>query len=137
VNLPAPAPAIPNTPDAATARPADALLVVCLCAAWCRTCDAYAATFAAAMARLQVDQPQLQARWIDVEDEADLLGDVDVETFPTLLVLQGEQVRFAGPLTPQPETLTRVLRAALDPGPAAAQRPEIEALARRLRAAPP
>jgi hypothetical protein len=52
------------------------------------------------------------AHWIDIEDEADLLGDLDVETFPTLLVAHGVQVRFFGPLEPQPETVRRMLLAA-------------------------
>jgi hypothetical protein len=121
--------------DPSAACPAaqpDRLQVVCLCAAWCRTCEGYAEVFDAAMAHLRAEHPQLQARWIDIEDEADLLGDVDVETFPTLVVVQKGQVRFAGPLTPQPETLNRVLRAALGGGPAAPQPAEIEAFAQRL-----
>jgi hypothetical protein len=76
----------------------------------------------------------LAARWVDIEDEADLLGHVDIETFPTLVLLDEQHVRFFGPLTPQPDTLRRVLRATLDgPAPASAE-PEVEALAQRLRA---
>ena len=115
------------------------LTVACLCAAWCRTCDGYAAVFAHAMAA----HPQLRARWVDIEDEADLLGDFDVETFPTLLIADAQRVYFAGPLTPQPQTLQRVLRAALASAaaqhsdaaaPVDASAPEMLALARRLRA---
>ncbi len=109
------------------------LHVACLCAAWCRTCDAYAAIFEQAMATLRLQHPALQAHWIDIEDESELLGDLDIETFPTLVIVAGAQLRFAGPLTPQPETLQRVLRAALDnatPTPASA---EVLAFAQRLR----
>jgi hypothetical protein len=49
--------------------------------------------------------------WVDIEDEADLVGDLDVETFPTLVIADDTQVRFAGPVTPQRETLQRLLRA--------------------------
>jgi hypothetical protein len=113
----------PNTED---------LHVACLCAAWCRTCDAYAAVFDRAMAALRQQQPGLRAHWIDIEDEAELLGELDIETFPTLVVLVGPQLRFAGTLTPQPETLQRVLRAALQ-GPAlATPAPEVVAFAQRL-----
>ena len=121
-----------SAPAANPAAPGASLHVACLCAAWCRTCEGYAEVFEAAMAQLRQAQPELQARWIDIEDEAELLGDVDIETFPTLVVVQGGQVRFAGPLTPQPETLNRVLRAALGGGPATPQAAEIEAFARRL-----
>jgi thioredoxin 1 len=71
--------------------------VVCLCAAWCGTCGAYADTFEALKAAL----PGHRYRWIDIEDEADLVGDIDVETFPTLMVAHQGQVLFAGPVLPR------------------------------------
>jgi hypothetical protein len=115
----------------------ETLHVACLCAAWCRTCDAYAAVFEQAMAALRRQHPALRAHWIDIEDEAELLGDLDIETFPTLVVVAGAQLRFAGTLTPQPETLQRVLRAALE-GPAlAAPASEMQAFAQRLMLRPP
>ncbi len=81
--------------------------------------------------------PDLQWHWIDIEEEAELVGDLDVETFPTIVILDAEQVRFAGPLTPQAETLRRLLRATLqDVDPARARPvvdPEFEAFAARLR----
>lgn len=113
---------------------AETLQIACLCAAWCRTCDAYAPVLQQVVAELTAEGQALQARWIDVEDEAELLGDVDIETFPTLLVFDAQRVRFAGPLTPQPETLRRLLRSLLaDPAGRAAVSAEIEALAQRLR----
>ncbi len=111
--------------------------VACLCAAWCRTCDGYAPVFAAAMAALQVPGVEVRSHWIDIEDESELVGDFDVETFPTLVVADPRQVRFAGPLTPQPETLARVLRSALETaragGAGAPAAREVEAFAVRLR----
>lgn len=105
--------------------------VACLCAAWCRTCESYQQIFEAACAELP--QADLRVRWIDIEDEADLLGDLDIETFPTLLIADEAHVRFAGPLTPQPETLRRVLRAHLaDAAPAQVSADYLE-LANRLR----
>jgi thioredoxin 1 len=71
--------------------------VVCLCAAWCGTCGAYAETFA----ELQAALPGHRYRWIDIEDEADLVGDIDVETFPTLLLAFEGHVLFAGPVLPR------------------------------------
>jgi len=111
------------------------LHVACLCAAWCRTCDAYAPVFEQAVAALRADHPDLRAHWIDIEDEAELVGDYDVETFPTLVVADAQRVRFAGPLTPQPETLTRLLRATLaDAGAGGVQPAAVSAFAERLRA---
>ena len=74
-----------------------ALDVVCLCADWCGTCREYAATFA----ELQRVLPGHHYRWIDIEDEADALGDIDIETFPTLLVAHAGRVLFAGPVLPR------------------------------------
>jgi hypothetical protein len=116
---------------------AETLRVACLCAAWCRTCDAYAAVFEQATDALRRQHPALQAHWIDIEDEAELLGDLDIETFPTLVVVVGEQLRFAGALTPQPETLQRVLRASLEGNTPARSSPEVLAFAQRLRLRPP
>jgi protein-disulfide isomerase-like protein with CxxC motif len=107
--------------------------VACLCAAWCRTCEAYAAVFAQAMADLRREHPGLQAHWIDIEDESELLGELDVETFPTLVVIDASRVRFAGTLTPQPQTLQRVLRAALEDTTPARYSAEVLAFAQRLR----
>lgn len=87
--------------------------LLCLCAAWCRLCDGYAAVFDDTVQRLRGSWPALEARWVDIEDEADLVGDLDIETFPTLVLLVGGQLRFAGPLTPQAATLDRVVRSAL------------------------
>lgn len=111
------------------------LTIACLCAAWCRTCDAYRAVFDAAADELRAAGHVVNARWIDIEDEADLVGDLDVETFPTLLVAAGGQIRFYGPLEPHPETLRRVLRGASDgPGGAKASDvpPAVAALLARL-----
>jgi hypothetical protein len=112
--------------------------VACLCAAWCRTCEAYESVAEAIAREPVLDGAPLQWHWIDVEDEAELVGDYDVETFPTLVIVDSDQVRFAGPLTPQPDTLRRLLRATVAEAgsgsrwPAVA--PEIESFAARLRA---
>ena len=84
------------------------LFVACLCARWCQLCNSYRATFEAAAAR----HPAHRFVYVDIEDEADLVHAIDVENFPTLLIAQGEALRFLGVLTPQPETLERMLRAA-------------------------
>ena len=103
-------------------------LVACLCAAWCRTCDDYNTVFAA----LEQHNPGCRFVWIDIEDEADLVGDIDVETFPTLLIGVGHELRFIGPVTPQLGTAQRVLASALA-APMAAPDPTALALLARLQ----
>lgn len=110
------------------------VLVACLCAAWCRLCDDYADVFARAAA--QAGTARLTPLWIDIEDDDELVGDLDVETFPTVVVVDARDVRFAGPLEPQPETLQRLLRATVAAGPAQrwpAVADDMRAFAQRLR----
>ncbi len=93
--------------------PADSITVACLCAGWCVACQAYVATFA------QVAQahPDVHFAWIDIEDHSDALGDeaLDIENFPTLLVLKGGQDQrplFLGTVMPHAGTLERMVQAA-------------------------
>lgn len=99
-DLPSSAPA-----DASARPPAPMLDVVCLCAAWCGTCREYEAIFA----ELQRAAPGHRYRWIDIEDEAELVGDIDVETFPTLLLAHRGRVLFAGPVLPRLSDAQRLL----------------------------
>jgi len=68
--------------------------------------------------------------WVDIEDEADLVGELDVETFPTLVIADDTHVRFAGPVTPQRETLQRLLRATVLEAQAGAMWPAVDAAVR-------
>jgi len=97
-----------GVPTDAHTRHARTTLVACLCAAWCRTCDGYHETFAA----LRLQFPEFRFVWVDTEDDEELVGDLDVETFPTLLVGVGEELRFVGPVTPQLATAQRLLETA-------------------------
>ena len=107
----APPPA--DTDDRAVSAP---LLVACLCAAWCRTCDAYRDTLAATRDALARAHPEAALRfvWVDIEDEAALIGDLDVEDFPTLLVARGAAVLFFGPVLPHAQTVDRLVRGLLE-----------------------
>jgi thiol-disulfide isomerase/thioredoxin len=79
--------------------------VSCLCAEWCHVCGEYRPGFLA----LAGEFPQARFRWIDIEDEADEVGDLEVENFPTIRVTRGESVLFHGPMEPSPGQLRRLL----------------------------
>lgn len=79
--------------------------VICLCADWCGLCRDYQLVFAQMAKRY----PAFRFAWLDIEDQSDLVGDLDVETFPTLLLADAQGTRFFGPLTPQASTLSRLL----------------------------
>ena len=91
-------------------------LVACLCAQWCNTCQAYRDVFE--QLRLQAQAKwgaQLTFIWVDIEDEADTLGEVDIETFPTLVVARGDRVLFNGPVLPQQAPALRLIAQCLNP----------------------
>lgn len=112
-----------------------ALLVVCLCAQWCGTCRDYADVFDQASASFG---PRCRFVQIDIEDDAALLDGIDVENFPTLLIARAEQPLFFGTITPQPQTLARLVHSALA-GDLAPLRPEpaLHALVAHLAATGP
>jgi thioredoxin-like negative regulator of GroEL len=88
--------------------PARQLQLACLCAAWCRVCDDYASTIKTVVAEFD----GIGLRWIDIEDDAALIGELDVETFPTLLLHARGAVLFGGVVEPQPQRLRQLLLAA-------------------------
>lgn len=79
--------------------------VICLCAAWCDSCCAYRQEFDARAARAG----DAVHAWVDIEDEGDWLGDIDIETFPTLLVLFDGEPLFCGPVLPHIALIERML----------------------------
>ncbi|MEO8278454.1 MAG: thioredoxin domain-containing protein [Ideonella sp.] len=85
------------------------LLVACLCARWCQLCGEYRATFTEAQQR---GAGRFRFIWVDIEDDEAILGPVEVDDFPTLLIANGQAPLFFGPLTPQPATLERLLQSA-------------------------
>ncbi|MGN1055555.1 MAG: thioredoxin family protein [Comamonas sp.] len=118
-------------PSQAQQAPAAQWRVLCLCAAWCGVCRQYEPEFTALQSRF----PQVQFDWIDVEDQEALLGEVEVETFPSLLLGQGAQPLFFGPLLPQIKVLERLLESLMQaPSTAAAQPEEVQALWQRVLA---
>lgn len=116
------------------------LLVACLCADWCNVCTDYRSRFDLVQAAVTAEHPQAQFVWVDIEDEADLLHPLDVENFPTLLIALGVAPRFFGPLTPQAQTLERLVRSVLSDvsGPALPDPVLVAAVARiRVEKLPP
>ena len=76
--------------------PEKEFLVACLCAEWCDACRSYRDGFLA----LAQGFPEARFAWVDIEDEADRVGDFEVENFPTVLIQRGDLVLFCGALPP-------------------------------------
>jgi thioredoxin reductase (NADPH) len=83
----------------------DPLIVAVMCAAWCRTCT----EFRPAMDALAAQRPQMRFVWIDIEDDSDLCGDLDIEDFPTLAVFRGNAPLHFGPSLPLENLVGRLL----------------------------
>jgi len=115
--------------------------VACLCAAWCRLCDGYREVLESLADQFDGCGVALQWHWVDIEDEADRVGDLDVETFPTIVIADDTHVRFAGAVEPQRETLRRLLRATVADAGSGRRwptgEPAVEAFATSLRQRPP
>jgi thioredoxin 1 len=113
-----------NPPDEAASPP---WWVICLCAEWCGVCREWRAVFSEAA----LAHPGVRFAWIDVEDEAEAMGDVEVETFPTLLIAHGASPRFLGPVQPSGAQLARLLASlAQAPAPASVNAEPAALLAR-------
>lgn len=83
----------------------DTLLVACLCAAWCDTCNAYRKAFDA----LTDLYPQMCFVWIDVETYEGQLEALEIDNFPTLLIEDVHCTRFLGAVPPKKRILKRLL----------------------------
>ncbi len=109
---------------------ADLPLVACLCAEWCGSCRDYRAVFDA-LARQFAGRARLI--WVDIEDEAEALGTIDIDNFPSLLIADGDAIRFFGAITPQPQTAARLIERALRGELGAPAHASAEGLPARLR----
>ena len=80
-------------------------LVICLCAEWCGTCRDYQPGFN----ELAAQFPNARFHWLDIEENADAIGELDIENFPTLFIQRREAVLFFGTLLPHLSHLRRML----------------------------
>src|SRR5437764_3512211 len=79
--------------------------VVALCAAWCDTCG----EFRGAFERIAASRPEALFVWLDIEDDAEVCGDIDVENFPTLAIYRGSALLHYGVSLPQEGAVARLV----------------------------
>lgn len=79
-------------------------IVVCFCAQWCRTC----VEFYDAFEKLSQERKELFL-WVDIEEDPELLDDLDVEDFPTILIQKNGSNIFYGTMLPHILHLKRML----------------------------
>ena len=83
----------------------DRIVAVVLCAAWCDTCT----EFRAAAERIASARPEALCVWLDIEDDAAICGDIDVENFPTLAIYRGSALLHYGVSLPQEGAVARLV----------------------------
>lgn len=111
--------------------PSPSWWVICLCAEWCGVCREWRDAFTQAAAA----HPAMRFAWVDVEDEAEAMGDVDIETFPTLLIARDDEALFLGSVQPSAAQVGRLVASLRDnPAPASGLPPGSAALLHRLKA---
>lgn len=93
-----------SDPPAASPAPSGRL-VIGLCAAWCNTCGEFRATFE----HLARERPATRFVWLDIEDDAEVVGDVDVENFPTVAIYDDDRLLHFGVTLPQGGVVARLL----------------------------
>jgi thioredoxin reductase (NADPH) len=96
------------------------VVVVALCAAWCDTC----AQFRAGFERIAQARPQATFVWLDIEDDAEVAGDVEVENFPTLAIYRDRKPLHFGVSRPHETTVGRLVDALADSGQPLADAPD-------------
>ena len=70
--------------------------VYCLCAAWCAICRKIKPEFD------DLSTEGFHLHWVDVEDQADSLADLEILTFPTIVIANSAgKIFFAGPIEPR------------------------------------
>lgn len=85
-------------------------IVACFCAHWCGACRGWRPAFES----LAQKYPDIVFLWIDIEDHAELLGEIDIENFPSLLIQYGDIVNFFGCIHPDAGVAERLLKSQLD-----------------------
>lgn len=89
-----------------TNPPLSSIQVVLLCAEWCGVCRELAPAFA----DLARTHPEARFDWLDVEDDAELLDELDVDNFPTVLLGVNAEPVFFGTILPHIQTLARLVQ---------------------------
>jgi len=81
------------------------LVVISLCAAWCHICG----EFREAFERIAVERGDARFVWLDIEDDHEICGDIDVDNFPTLAVFRGDVPVHFGASLPQEALVARLI----------------------------
>ena len=98
------------SPAGTSAAPDGDWIVACLCAQWCGICRGWRDAFGE-LARQSADLlPASRWLWVDVESQADALGDFEPENFPVLAVQRGARLLYCAALPQQAGNWRRMVQ---------------------------
>lgn len=103
-------------------------LVVGLCAAWCGTCTEFRSGFN----ELADARRDATFVWLDIEDDAEIAGDIDVENFPTIAIFNDGRLLHYGVSVPHASIVARLLAALNDQSRTIPAEPAVVGLPERL-----
>ena len=84
--------------------------VLFLCAEWCGVCRDLKGMFE----ELSAIHPSVQWTWVDVEDHSEIFDDLELDTFPSLLVILNKRPWFFGSIEPRKDVVLRIVTEILE-----------------------
>ena len=88
-------------------------ILVCFCAGWCHACREYLPQ----LRELADSRPDVHFFWVDIEEHGDMIGNLDINKFPTILIQRNNTVAFYSCIHPDARLAERILQSILDQTP--------------------
>ena len=77
--------------------------VIIVCADWCSVCRDYRVTMS--------DFSEFDIHWMDIDDFESLTDSLDIETFPTVIIYDEQDIFFLGAVEPNKNSLMGLMTA--------------------------
>ncbi|MCM1512388.1 MAG: thioredoxin family protein [Oxalobacter formigenes] len=88
-------------------------ILVCFCAGWCHACREYLPK----LRELADSRPDVRFFWVDIEEHGNMIGNLDINKFPTILIQRNNIVAFYSCIHPDAQLAERILQSILDQAP--------------------
>ncbi|EBH9038133.1 TPA: thioredoxin family protein [Salmonella enterica] len=82
-------------------------LIVCLCADWCSSCQAWQDDFS----QMSLEYTADCFVWLDIDKHPDMVADIDLDVLPVLLIQDEKNIYFLGTIKPEIEIFKKLLTA--------------------------
>lgn len=103
-------------------------MLVCFCAGWCHACREYLLQLQA----LAESCPDVYFFWVDIEEHGNMMGNLEISKFPTILIQRDDTVAFYSCIHPDARLAERILQSILNETPESLKQ-QIQSDAERLQ----